>query len=158
PHGDDTPLLFAARVDDLESAKLLVAAGADVNEQDAWGISGVTLAAHSGFAEMVEFLLDKKADPNAGKSGFLGIHEAIMRRDEKVAAALLNHGADPNAKLGSWTPTRRTSKDYNFDPELVGATPFWLAARFTEPNIMRLLMQHGGDPLFVHHADKVVEG
>ncbi len=158
PHGDDTPLLFAARVGDLESAKLLVAAGADVNEADAWGISTVTLAAHSGFDDVVDFLLHKGADPNAAKSGFTALHEAIMRRDERTVAALLDHGADANARLATWTPTRRTSKDYNFDPELVGATPFWLAARFTEPNIMRLLLKHGADPHFVHHADKVVEG
>ena len=37
-------------------------------------------------------------------------------------------------------------------PRLVGATPFWLAARFSEPDVMRLLVKHGADPLFVHHA------
>ena len=36
---------------------------------------------------------------------------------------------------------------------LVGSTPFWLAARFAEPGVMRLLVQHGADPLFVHHAE-----
>src|SRR4029079_1399989 len=56
PHGNDTPLLFAARIGDLASAKLLVAAGADVNETDAWGISVTVLAAHSGFTDIVEFL------------------------------------------------------------------------------------------------------
>src|SRR5690349_2151317 len=50
PHGNDTPLLFAARVGDLTSAKLLVAAGANVNDMDAWGVNVVDLAAHSGFA------------------------------------------------------------------------------------------------------------
>ncbi len=64
PYGNNTPLMFAARVGDLASAKLLVAAGANVNDQDAWGISVVTLAAHSGFLDLVEFLLDKGADPN----------------------------------------------------------------------------------------------
>ena len=158
PHGQDTPLLFAARVGDLESAKLLVAAGADINEADAWGISTTVLAAHSGFTDVVAFLLDKGADPNAAKAGFTALHEAIMRRDEKTVATLLDHGADANAPLRTWTPTRRTSKDWNFEPELVGATPFWLASRFTEPNIMRLLLKHGADPLFVLKSDKVVEG
>ena len=158
PHGEDTPLLFAARVGDLESAKLLVAAGADVNEADAWGISAATLAAHSGFTDVVAFLLDKGADPSAAKAGFSALHEAIMQRNDKLVSVLLDHGADPNAPLRTWTPTRRTSKDHNFDPELVGATPFWLAARFTEPNVMRLLARHGANPLFVHRADKVVEG
>jgi ankyrin repeat protein len=158
PHGEDTPLLFAARVGDLESAKLLVGAGADVNEADAWGISAVTLAAHPGFTDVVAFLLDKGADPNAMKAGFSALHEAIMLRNEKLVAVLLDHGADANAPLKTWTPTRRTSKDHNFDPELVGATPFWLAARFTEPGVMRLLVKHGANPMFVHHSDKVVEG
>ena len=41
---------------------------------------------------------------------------------------------------------------------MVGATPFWLAARFSEAAVLRLLVAHGADPLFVHHGDKVVEG
>jgi uncharacterized protein len=157
PHGNDTPLLFAALVGDLASAKLLVAAGSDVNETDAWGISATVLAAHSGFTDLVELLLDKGADPNAAKAGFTALHEAIMRRDEKMVAALLAHGADANTPLQTWTPTRRSSRDYNFEPELVGATPFWLAARYTEPNVLRLLLKHGADPRFVHHSDKVVD-
>jgi hypothetical protein len=28
---------------------------------------------------------------------------------------------------------QRSSRDWNFAPELVGASPFWLAARFNEP-------------------------
>ena len=64
PHGSDTALMFAARVGDLASAKLLVAAGANVNDQDAWGVSATVLAAHSGYGELVDFLLEKGADPN----------------------------------------------------------------------------------------------
>ena len=158
PHGAETALMFAARVGDLGSAKLLVAAGANVNDADAWGVSATALAAHSGYAELVEFLLDNRADPNAAAAGFTALHAAIMRRDEKMVSALLAHGADPNAALRTWTPTRRASKDFNFAPELVGATPFWLAARFSEPSVMRLLAKHGADPLFVHHGDYKVEG
>lgn len=158
PAGGETALMFAARVGDLASAKLLVAAGANVNDADAWGVSATSLAAHSGYGEVVEFLLEKGADPNAAKPGFSALHEAIMRRDEKMVSALLAHGADANAPLRTWTPTRRSSGDFNFAPELVGAMPFWLAARFSEPGVMRLLLRHGADPLFVHHSDKVVEG
>jgi ankyrin repeat protein len=152
PHGGDTALLFAARVGDLESATLLVTAGANVDDADAWGVSATAMAAHAGFADLVAYLLDRGADPNAAAAGFSALHAAIMRRDSRMIEALLSHGADPNAPLRSWTPTRRSSKDFNFPPELVGATPFWLAARFTDPRAMRLLLNHGADPLFVHHA------
>jgi ankyrin repeat protein len=158
PAGEETALLFAARVGDLESARLLVSAGANVNDEDAWGVSAVTLAAHSGFGPLVEFLLEKSADPNAMRAGFAPLHEAIMRRDEMIVSALLSHGADVNAPLRTWTPTRRSSEDWNFAPELVGATPFWLAARFSEPGVMRALLKRGADPKFVHHGDRMVEG
>jgi ankyrin repeat protein len=153
PHGGDTALMFAARSGDLESARLLVAAGANVNDADAWGVSAVTLAAHSGFTELVEFLLDKGADANAAPAGFTALHEAIMRRDQRMVSALLAHGANPNTPLKTWTPTRRSSRDFNFEPPLVGATPFWLAARFTQPDVMRLLLKHGADPHYTHRAE-----
>ena len=158
PYGNNTPLMFAARVGDLASAKLLVTAGANVNDQDAWGISVVALAAHSGFLDLVEFLLDKGADPNESTAGFTALHEAIMRRDEQLVRTLLAHGADPQARLQAWTPTRRQSSDLHFEPELVGATPFWLAARFSQPNVMRRLVELGADPLFVHRSDRIVDG
>jgi len=149
PHGGDTALMFAARVGDLASARLLVAAGANVNDADAWGVSAMVLAAHSGFADLVEFLLDKGADANATGPGFTALHEAIMRRDDKMVSALLAHHANPNTPLQTWTPERRSSADFNFAPALIGATPFWLAARFAEPNVMRLLVTQGADPRFV---------
>jgi ankyrin repeat protein len=153
PHGSNTALMFAARAGDLASARLLVAAGANVNDQDAWGVSATAMAAHAGHREVVAFLLERGANPNADAAGFSALHAAIMRRDLKMATALLERGADANARVRAWTPTRRSSKDYNFAPELVGATPFWLAARFTQPEVMRLLVKHGADPLVVHRAE-----
>jgi len=161
PHGRDTALLFAARAGDLESARLLIGARANVNDADAWGVSVTTMAAHAGFTEMVEWLLDHGADASAAAAGFSALHAAIMRRDMRMATALLAHGADPNAPLKTWTPTRRSSRDFNFAPELVGATPFWLAARFIEPDVMRLLLKHGANAAFVHeghyHNEEPVE-
>ena len=157
PHGRDTALLFAARAGDLESAKLLAAAGANVDDADAWGVSVTVMAAHAGFTALVEWLLDRGADPNAAAAGFTAIHAAIMRRDTRMVAALLAHGADANAPLTTWTPTRRSSRDHNFAPELVGATPFWLASRFNQPDVMRLLLEHGANPRIVHHANYHIE-
>lgn len=158
PHGRDTALMFAARVGDLESARLLVRAGANVHDADAWGVSALVLAAHSGFGDLVEFLLDMGADANSSAAGFTALHEAIMRRDEKTVMTLLAHGADPNAPLRTWTPTRRSSADFNFPPQFIGASPYWLAARFTQPSVMRALVKAGADPRFVQHADYYPDG
>ena len=54
-----------------------------------------------------------------------------------------------------WTPTRRSSDDYHFMPALVDATPYWLAARFTQPGVMRLLAKHGADPKVIHESNYV---
>ena len=116
-------------------------------------MTALVLAAHAGHGALVELLLEKGADANAAAPGFTALHIAIMRRDERMAAALLAHGADPNAPLRTWTPTRRASADWNFAPPLVGATPFWLAARVTHPRIMRLLAEHGANPRVVHRSD-----
>ena len=157
PHGGQTALVFAARVGDLESAKMLVAAGADVNGADAWGVTATGYAAFGGFTELVEFLLDHKADANLAKAGFAPLHCAIARRDDRMVKALLAHGADPNLPLQTWTPTRRSSKDFHFEPELVGANPFWLAARFLAPGVMRMLLDHGADARPVHRARSIRE-
>ena len=153
PHGGNTALMFAARAGAVASAELLVAAGADVDAADAWGISALALAAHAGNRDVAEFLLAAGADANAAEAGFAPLHAAVMHRDERLVAALLERGADPDPRVGNWTPTRRASRDFHFPPAFVGATPFWLAARYREPGIMRLLARHGADPRFVHRVD-----
>jgi ankyrin repeat protein len=70
-------------------------------------------------------------------------------------AALLARGADPDARVKAWTPTRRSSDDYHFMPALVDATSYWMAARFTQPAVMRLLANHGADPKVIHESNYV---
>jgi len=153
PHGGNTALMFAARGGDVASARLLLAAGANADDTNAWGVSATTLAAHAGFGELVTLLLEAGADAGASEAGFAALHAAVMRRDPLMVRTLLEHGADPNATLNTWTPTRRSSRDLHFAPPLVGATPFWLAARFNAPDVMLLLADHGADPRVIHHAD-----
>src|SRR5439155_17012621 len=135
--GGFTPLLIAARSDDAASAALLVAAGANVNEAAPSGTTPLVVAAHSGHGAVAGLLLEKGADPRAAGAGYTALHAAVLRGDVPLVKALLAHGADPNAGLTRGTPVRRYSADFAFSADLIGATPFWLAARYGDVEIMR---------------------
>jgi len=145
PRGGMTALLFAARSGDADSARLLVAAGADVNEALPEGATALIVAAHSGHRQAALALLEKGADPNADAVGYTALHAAVLRSDVELGKALLARGADPNAPITKGTPVRRNSQDFELPKTLIGATPYTLAAKFLEPEIMRVLAAAGAD-------------
>lgn len=145
--GGSTPLLFAARSGDLESAKLLVAAGANVNDAAPNGDSVLVVAAYSGHRELAQFLLDKDASPGADGGGYAAMHMALLRGDAELVKSLLAHGASPNVRITKGTPHMRSSQQFALPNYLIGATPFFLAAKFIETDIMRTLAAAGADPL-----------
>src|SRR5262249_44763421 len=136
PDGGFTPLLFAARNGDVESAQLLLAAGASPNEAAPDGTSALVLAAHSGQPAVALTLLDHGADINDAGSGYTALHAAVLRGNRELVVALLRKGANPNAPLTKGTPVKRFGNDYALDEALAGATPLWLAAKFLEPRII----------------------
>ena len=143
--GGFTPLLFAARQGDLASAELLLAAGADVNDTAPDGNSVLVLASHSGHGALATFLLEKGADPNAAGAGYTALHAAVLTGDLALVKALLAHGANPSAQITQATPLRRTGEDLALPSSLLGATPFFLAAKFVEAGMMRVLVAAGAD-------------
>jgi ankyrin len=143
--GGATPLLFAARSGDVESARLLLGAGADANDAQPDGVSALVLAAHSGHGAVAALLLEHGADPNALASGYTPLHAAILRSDVPLVKALLAHGADPDLRMARGTPLRRDTTDWNLPKTLVGATPYLLAAKFLEPEILAVLAAAGAD-------------
>lgn len=145
PRGGSTPLLFAARSGDAETVRLIVDAGADVNETLADGASALVIAAHSGHTRAATTLLDKGADPNAAGIGYTALHAAVLRSDLELVKTLLAHKANPNAQITKGMPVRRTSQDFELPKILMGATPYLLAARFLEADIMRVLAGGGAD-------------
>ena len=145
PRGGSTPLLFAARSGDAESARLLLAAGADVNDALPNGASALVEAAHSGHEGVGLALLDKGADPNAAGAGYTALHAAVLRSGATLVRALLARGANPNLPITKGTPVRRNSEDFELPATLIGATPYLLAAKFLEVDIMQALAARGAD-------------
>ncbi len=179
-HGGNTALMFAARVGDLASARHLVAAGADVDAPSAWGLTPLALAAYADFGDpflvreqttdqivyfdrdrilpgeffaVAEFLLEAGADPNAGVHRFTPLIAAVLRQNEETVRLLLSHSADPHLPVGDFTPHQRGSTtDFFIHRASVGASPLWMAARFSTPEVVRLLLESGADPHFVHRG------
>lgn len=145
PRGGSTALLFAARSGDVESVRLLVEAGAPVNDALPTGMAAVTLAAHSGHGAAAALLLEKGADPNAAEVGYTALHAAVLRRDVDLVRTLLRFKANPDARMARGTPMRRTSQDFDLPAVLIGATPFALAAKFLEAEMARELAGAGAD-------------
>jgi ankyrin repeat protein len=166
-----TALLFAARVGDLESVRVLADAGANVDDKSADGLTPLVLATVRGFPAVATFLLDKGADPNADGAGYTALHWAAgsweteltvtsitpQREGEwatvsglaegriELVKALLAHGANPNARIRR-TPARVGSSKNPGLPELEGATPFLVAATAGATDVMRVLLEGGADP------------
>jgi hypothetical protein len=81
-----------------------------------------------------------------GRHRFTALHAAVLRSDEALVRALLARGARPDAAMTKGTPMRRTSQDYDLPAALIPSTPFLLAARFLEPEIVRALKAGGANP------------
>src|SRR5262249_2803660 len=105
--GGATPLLFAVQQGSVESAGVLLAAGANINDALPDGNSALVVAAHSGRSAVAQFLLDKGADPNAAGAGYTALHAATLLGDLPLANALLAHKARPDPRLEKGTPVRR---------------------------------------------------
>jgi ankyrin repeat protein len=155
-----TPLMFAARQGHLEIAKRLVAAGANVNATQTQGISPLMLAIYNSNWDLAGYMLENGANPNINTSGFTPLHLTITIRRPEVLQftapaptntlngldfikALLARGADPNARMTKGFINLRTP----LDMPLIGATPFFLAAKTADAPLMRILLAGGADPL-----------
>jgi ankyrin len=153
-----TPLMFAAREGDLESARLLVAAGADINAVGADGKDALSLAIFNGAYDVASFLVDNHARVNqADAQGFTPLFWAVDRRNMETAPnfpwmvtadpmplikKLLDAGANPNTIINN-TPRARMREG---SPRIVFATAFMRAAFAGDIELVKLLLAHGANP------------
>ncbi|MBI3472107.1 MAG: ankyrin repeat domain-containing protein, partial [Candidatus Solibacter usitatus] len=107
PQADGTTALhWAAHQEDLETAELLVRAGANVKAANRYGVTPLSLAC-TGKVEAVKSLLSHKADAHAkeGRRGQTALMWAAAEGHVEVVEALIQAGADFRARLDSgFTP------------------------------------------------------
>ena len=161
--GGLTPLVFAAREGDLDSARLLVKAGANINQQTEYGWTPLLTAVNNRNYQLGKFLVEQGADVNLpNKGGWTPLYLATDNRnieggDYPVPKADLDHlelielllqkGANPNLKVKDNTLTRTIFTMQWFFED--GATPFVRAAQSSDTALMSLLLKHGADPKVV---------
>jgi len=151
PEGGFTPLLYAAMAGDLESVKMLLAAKAPINDAAPDGVTPLIAAIVKFHEDVAIHLINSGADVTAAKAGYTALHAAALTGQLNVAKALLAHKADPNAPLTMAKRLQAVFVPYN--PELqtgrlnqVGATPFLMAAKAVDTDMMQLLLANGADP------------
>ena len=164
PSGGLTALHFAARDGNLEMARILIDARADVERRSGNGTRPMATAIINNHIELALYFLEKGADVNASDDFYkrTPLFAAVEMRDPDftrdtasplsdkrdpmdLIKALLDRGANPNAQVNT-TPFRgfyQVSANWvNFD----GQTAFIRAALSGDVTLMRLLLEHGADP------------
>jgi FOG: Ankyrin repeat len=158
--GELTALVYAARTGSIEVAKVLLEAGADVNQTTRYGWSPLLAATHNQNYQMAKFLIENGADVNlANKGGWTPLYLATDNRNIEggdyptrtpdmdtleFIKFLLDSGADPNARIIESTETRTVFTNQWLDEE--GATAFLRASQSGDLPLMKMLIEYGADP------------
>jgi ankyrin repeat protein len=164
PLGNWTPLMYAARENAHAAAAALVRGGAELDLVDPDGATALAIAIINAHYELAMQLLEAGADPNVvdTAAGMGPLYAAVdMHRlaighgrpnprtigtldAAGVVQQLLQHGADPNARLTKPIMQRHhTAGDGALG---AGATPLLRAAKSGDVAVMRLLLAAGADP------------
>ena len=158
--GGLTPLQFAVREGSMDTVKVLVDAGADVNERSEFGWTALLVATQNRYYKIGVFLLEHGADPNtANEGGWTPLYIATDNRNieggdyptrkpdmdhlEYIKRLFASH-ANPNLRMRSSTETRTIFTHQWLLEE--GATPFLRAAQSGDLVLLKLLLEQGADP------------
>src|SRR5688572_30527992 len=158
--GGLSALHLAAREGDIESARALLDAGADVNQTTEYGWTPLLTAINNRNYGLASMLMDRGADTNiANKGGWTPLYIATDNRNIEggdypvprpeldhleIITKLLDKGANPNARVKEDTLTRTIFTMQWFFED--GATAFARAAQSSDTVLMKLLLKYGADP------------
>jgi ankyrin repeat protein len=102
------PLHLAAGTGDFNQIRSLLKAGRLINEQDSFGATPLLVATVAGREDVVDYLLDRSADPTIeAKNGYTLLHGAAFSGKKSLIRKMLAFGLDLNRRYGpdAITPT-----------------------------------------------------
>jgi len=165
-----TAFLFAVREGRLEAVKVLVKAGANPNDSirpegsakkqraaPAEGTGALLLAVVNAHFDLASYLVDAGANPNSAETGWTALHAVSGVRKPGVGdndpaprgsgamdsvamvKKLVASGANINARMTKKIGVGMTGLN------TMGSTPYLLAARTADAELMRLLQSLGAD-------------
>ncbi|MCC9643244.1 ankyrin repeat domain-containing protein [Rhodopirellula sp. JC740] len=172
-----TAWMFAARHGRTDVIRRLLEHGVDVNSvvkvkrgggrNPRDGMSALMFAVESGHLELAVDLVRRGADPNDQRSGYGPLHAiSWVRKTERgdnpegdpapritgglhslaFVRQMVELGADVNLRL-----KKGSSRGQRLNPR--GGTPFFLAARGADIELMQLLLELGADPNLANDDD-----
>jgi uncharacterized protein len=121
--GPDADLLDAARQGDLEKVKSLLAAGANIDAKNKYGITPLFYAAWSGHAAIVQLLIEKGANIEIVDTFYRmpALGAAINKNNDAAACALIKAGHSKSAEM--LTPAARGGRMVVVETILAHAKP-----------------------------------
>ena len=164
PKGGFTPLIFAAQYNAIDTARVLLAHGADINLPDPDGITPLMMAILNGNYDFANVLVQQGADIAKGdRSGRTALYFAVDMHtlewlfsrptpqatgeldSPDIVKILLEHHANPNVRT-----TARGFVLHHDSPGnsllIAGSTPFMKAATTSDVRLMKLLLEYGANP------------
>ncbi len=157
--GGVTPLVLAAREGALASVQAVFEAKADLDKPSGDKSTALLVAIQNGHYDVANFLVAHGANVNlANEKGWNPLYLTVKHRNIETGTipvpnqdqamdfikVLLDHGANPNARLKANTEIRNGQRATWLNE--AGATPFLRAALCGDAEVMKMLLAHGADP------------
>lgn len=173
PNSGFTPLMMAAMHGNVNTVRVLLSRGANIDFQDEmFGKSALQLAAKNGHVDTVEELLHRGARINiADIKGMTPLLYSSRNGHFNIVVTLIKYGANINTPdVNNWSAVHYAAKNGHKDitfylaksgailsnkESLDGKTPLMLAAQYGRPETVSVLLENGVNVKTVSTNDHV---
>jgi ankyrin repeat protein len=158
-----TPLMWAVKNCNVETARILLEAGADVNVQSQNGYTPLILATKQ--SKMTQLLIEKGADVRmATKFGDTALHKAAYYGQRDIIELLINNGADIEVQNNkNLTPKQVAEQAHNENvldllrPESERLAWDKMKSMANDPVLLQDFLEQTSDPDLYKEAKRLME-